>query len=369
VALSARSTAQAAAPPAGDRLAWVGYLRVLAILAVVAIHVSGLTVINPATDHEPVWWVAQLLNECTRWAVPMFVMVSGALLLKPSSMDVPLGTFYRRRLSRIVPALVVWHVVYVVFEATVLGWTLTWRSVLTGVLLGRTYTALYFFWLILGLYLVAPLLWRMVGGRSRREQAAIAVGITAATCLWWSVTGVLTDLGVDGAAPTFTVLTYWIPYVGYFLLGPVLLTLPVTRRTAWVATAVLAGSLAVTFWQGTEPSATHLLDVLSPVGYQSWFVALSTVALFVAARYWFRAGTWWARGRFAALVVRLGALTLGVFAIHLIVLYGLQHRPFHSLAHGATSLPGLAFLYVGTVVLSFALAWGMSKVPYLRRIV
>jgi len=74
-----------------DRLAWVGYLRVLAILAVVAIHVSGLTVVNPATHGSAAWWVAEVLNECTRWAVPMFVLVSGALLLKPSSMDVPLG--------------------------------------------------------------------------------------------------------------------------------------------------------------------------------------------------------------------------------------------------------------------------------------
>jgi surface polysaccharide O-acyltransferase-like enzyme len=341
----------------------------LAILAVVAIHVSGLTVVDAARDHRPVWWVAQVLNECTRWAVPMFVVVSGALLLKPSSMDVPLGAFYRRRLSRIVPALVVWHVVYVVFEGTVLGWTLTWRSVLTALLLGRTYTALYFFWLILGLYVVAPLLWRMVSGRTQREQAVVAVAVTVATCLWWSVTGVLSDLGVAGAAPTFTVLTYWIPYVGYFLLGPVLLALPVTRRTAWVATAVLLGSLAVTFWQGTEPGPTHLLDVVSPVGYQSWLVVASTVTLFVAARYWFRAGTWWARGAVAATVVRLGALTLGVFAIHLIVLYGLQHRPFRGLAHGATSVPGLVFLYVGTVVLSFAVAWAMSRVPYLRRVV
>jgi peptide/nickel transport system permease protein len=65
----------------------------------------------------------------------------------------------------------------------------------------------------------------------------------------------------------------------------------------------------------------------------------------------------------------LPTLTLGVFAIHLIVLYGLQHRPFHGLALGATTVPQLTYLYIATVVLSFVAAWVMSKVPYLRRIV
>ena len=65
----------------------------------------------------------------------------------------------------------------------------------------------------------------------------------------------------------------------------------------------------------------------------------------------------------------MGGLTLGVFALHLIVLYGLQHRPFHGLTLGATTVPQLAYLYGATVVLSFAAAWVMSKIPYLRRIV
>jgi hypothetical protein len=47
----------------------------------------------------------------------------------------------------------------------------------------------------------------------------------------------------------------------------------------------------------------------------------------------------------------------------------LQHRPLHGLTRGATTVVGLGYLYVATVVLSFALAWGMSKVPYLRRVV
>lgn len=351
------------------RLAYVGYLRVLAILGVIAIHVAGLTVINKTLVDQPVWWVAEALNQCTRWAVPMFVMVSGALVLKPSSMDVPLGVYYRKRLSRIVPALVVWHIVYIVFEMTVRHQHLTVKSVVVALLLGRTYTALYFFWLILGLYIVAPLLWRMIAGRSQREQLGIAAGFTVLALTWASLSSVLSALGVHGVSGTFTVLTLWIPYVGYFLLGPVLARVTVTGRTGWVATVVLLLSLAVTFWQATEPHASHRLDVLSPISYFGWFVAASTVALFLAARSWFAEGSFWAGAPLGPFVARMGELTLGVFAIHLIVLYGLQHRPFHGLTLGATTVPQLVYLYGATVLLSFAAAWVLSKIRYVRRIV
>jgi surface polysaccharide O-acyltransferase-like enzyme len=350
------------------RLAYIGYLRVLAILGVIAIHVAGLTVIRPRLSHTTVWWLAEALNQCSRWAVPMFVMVSGALVLRRSAMEVPLGQYYRKRLSRIVPALVAWHVIYIVFELAI-GQHLTLKSVTVGILLGRTYTALYFFWLILGLYIVAPLLWRMIAGRPDREQAWIAGGFLVAALCWASLNSVLTALGVHGTAGIFTVLTYWVPYVGYFMLGPVLAKVTMSTRVGTVATVVLVASLVITYWQAVEPTVTHKLDVLSPVGYFGWFIAAATISLFLAARWWFAEGSVWSRAPLGPFVAAMGALTLGVFAVHLIVLYGLQHRPFHGLTLGATTVPQLAYLYSATVVLSFAAAWIASKVPYLRRIV
>lgn len=364
--VSAGDAGTAATPP--SRLAYIGYLRVLAILGVVAIHVAGLTVIRPALSHTTVWWVAEALNQCTRWAVPMFVMVSGALVLRPSGMEVPLGRYYRKRLGRIVPALVAWHVVYIVFELAI-GQHLTVKSVIVGVLLGRTYTALYFFWLILGLYVVAPLLWRMIAGRPDREQAWIAGGFLVAALCWASLNSVLAALGVHGTAGIFTVLTYWVPYVGYFMLGPVLAKVAMSARVGAIATVVLVASLGVTYWQAVQPTVTHRLDVLSPIGYFGWFIAAATISLFLAARWWFAEGSVWARAPLGPFIAAMGGLTLGVFALHLIVLYGLQHRPFHGLTLGATTVPQLAYLYGATVVLSFAAAWVMSKIPYLRRIV
>lgn len=48
------------------------------------------------------------------WCVPVFVMISGALLLAPDTHRARPGTFWRKRLVRLLPALVVWHLVNII---------------------------------------------------------------------------------------------------------------------------------------------------------------------------------------------------------------------------------------------------------------
>ena len=58
-------------------------LRILAILAVIMIHVIGNTFFS-MTDVQSVWLnCLNLLNSGLRWCVPVLVMISGALFLAP----------------------------------------------------------------------------------------------------------------------------------------------------------------------------------------------------------------------------------------------------------------------------------------------
>src|SRR5262245_13238400 len=69
---------------AGQRpsYAYLSWLRVLAIVAVVSIHTTGLTMTQEGLRGSAVWWVAAAVNVGSTWAVPVFVMISGALLLR-----------------------------------------------------------------------------------------------------------------------------------------------------------------------------------------------------------------------------------------------------------------------------------------------
>lgn len=64
------------------RVGYFDILRIVSIFFVIVIHVTsvGLRLCETAT---PTWNVNWLLNSVSRWAVPVFFMVSGALFLDP----------------------------------------------------------------------------------------------------------------------------------------------------------------------------------------------------------------------------------------------------------------------------------------------
>ncbi len=99
------------ATPAPPRRWDLDALRLLAIAAVVAIHVFGLLV-SAGRRGSPHWWGAVVIDIGLTWAVPVFVMISGALVLAPRAHAAGPAVFYRKRFARIVPALLVWHLVY-----------------------------------------------------------------------------------------------------------------------------------------------------------------------------------------------------------------------------------------------------------------
>lgn len=147
------------------RLACLDALKVVAMCAVVSIHIYGVS-FNTREAESLGWWLANVLYTGSRWSVPIFVMASGALLPRrpPDA-----GTFSRRRFGKILPATAVFVPAYFVFAA-VLGTPLTLSAIAAGLASGRPYNYLYFLAIIGGLYAVTPLLQATLHSASRRSS-------------------------------------------------------------------------------------------------------------------------------------------------------------------------------------------------------
>jgi surface polysaccharide O-acyltransferase-like enzyme len=91
------------------RKAWLDYLRVIAVVGVVAIHVTADYYKKFGEISQAEWWLANVFNASSRFAVPLFVMVSGAVLLGKSY---SLSEFYKKRAVRLLPPLIFWNLVY-----------------------------------------------------------------------------------------------------------------------------------------------------------------------------------------------------------------------------------------------------------------
>jgi probable poly-beta-1,6-N-acetyl-D-glucosamine export protein len=149
------------------RVAEMDMARGLATLAVVAIHVSADPLIQNARGGG-ITWLYLLANVAARFAVPVFVTLSG-MGLAFSRRPEGYFSFEKRRLSKLLPAYICWSVLYSLTRGYLDGPATLMQSlrvpvwhVLTDILTGEGSYHLYFVPLIVILYLLFPLLRRVL---------------------------------------------------------------------------------------------------------------------------------------------------------------------------------------------------------------
>ncbi len=97
-----------------QHLVWLDVIRTVAMIMVIAVHCIDPFYISPTLGVQPEYrhWAA-VYGSLLRPSVPLFVMMTGLLLLpvrEPS-----LGTFYRKRIYRVLFPFLIWSVLYNMF--------------------------------------------------------------------------------------------------------------------------------------------------------------------------------------------------------------------------------------------------------------
>ena len=344
------------------RLAYADLLRVLSIAAVVVIHVVSLWIYDVPVG-SAAWDIYNVYDSLVRWCVPVFVMLSGMFLLDPKK-SLPLPRLFFHHILRIFAALVVWGAVYAIVDFGRVDGAFTWagiRSALYTALLGNTHYHLWFLYIILGLYLVTPILRSFVRGASRKDFHYFFLLCFAVACLLPTLLQL---------RPSQTVSTYLsrlnlhmvMGYVGYYVAGYYLKTFTLGRVAEIVTYLLGIGGAAATIW-GTRVLSLRS-GALSGVlyDYMTPNVAAMAVAVFVLFRYLL--GVSDERSRRQSLA-GLAKITFGVYLVHDLFLMVYRHL-------GVTQLPLPPVLAVPAVtalalIPSAAVAWLISKIPFAGR--
>ncbi|WP_193606680.1 acyltransferase family protein [Nocardioides lijunqiniae] len=355
--------AAVAAPTTGRRFE-LDVLRILAILGVVAIHVFGLILGRPDLRGTPTWTFAVVLDLGARWSVPFFVLASGLLVLAPRAHAAGPAAFYRKRVTRLLPALVVWHAVYLlVVRFWMQGEEPRTDFVIVNFIDGKVFTALYFLWLILGLYAVAPVLAAFLSAGGQR-RAATAAAVALVWCGTVTALPAITSLLGEPRPWSQGALTWWLAFAGLFLAGYAWGTArPESTRWRWTAPLGLL-LMAEAVWQFSVTPDHRWLQAALPPTYTGLGVAVGSVCLFVAGV------DLLARLRPSDAVRRVtGALsdaTFGVFLVHLLVVAVL--RQVWPEWYASPAPVDKTEMYVVVVVAAFAISMLARQVPVLRRV-
>lgn len=337
------------------REAWLDYLRVAAAIAVIGIHVSSAPFSRYGAVPSALWWVANAFNAGCRWAVPVFVMISGALLLRAPVDSISL--FYKKKLTLFVRPLIFWSGFYGVIRVLVHGehfWTVV-RSILNG----NSFYHMWYLYMFVGFILFIPFLGFTVHACSMgREKWGVFLGVSGLLLLlfwmhrWFQLSA-------------FSFLWDWIPYVGYFFAGYYFVNLAPSRlgrvRGRWLILCfILVVSLVsianlVGFWRGVYPGLGHVWgDPVSPLVIVE---SVCVYLLFLRLRPRFKPGVF---------MQSLSGACLGVYLVHPFVLMVVREfvDPMEY-----TSVLSLLLEYGLAVLVSFGGVWLVRQVPFMRKLI
>jgi len=220
---------------------WIDNIKALALVGVIFVHVAGVataTEYNPASSTNSTWWIANIYDSFFRICVPLFVMITGTLLLPQK--QIPLNQFLKKRLNRILWPFIFWTFIYIAFKIA-LG-TREQESVrfsisgswLIAQLLNGAWPHLWYVYMIISLYLFIPIIKPWLQSASNKAILYFLV--------IWLITIILNQQKVYRLDTLFD-FRYFSGYMGYLILGYYLserLTVNVQLRKAAVI-AILIG--------------------------------------------------------------------------------------------------------------------------------
>lgn len=344
----------------GGRVAYADLLRCAAMVAVIVVHVSGAQLANTAVD-STAFQALNLYDGLAHWCVPVFIMLSGMFLLDPQHSLPPsklLG-----HILRVAVALVVWGLFYALVDLYP-TYGLSWETVagaLRKVLLGQTSFHLWFMYMIIGLYLVTPVLRAFVRGASRGDFHWFFLLVFIFANLIPTVLRLRPSQTLSLYVNNLNIRLV-MGYVGYYVLGYYLKAFSLGRVAEYLI--YLLGILGAVVTVGGTAWLSQQRGTLAQTfyNYDSPNIVLMSAAVFVLFRYVLGVSEERSRRQ------RLGGVaqvSFGVYLVHIFFLQILRH-------FGITALSFNPFLSVPVLTLvillaSFAVAWVLSKIPLLGK--
>lgn len=330
-------------------------IRAIAIVCVVYIHVASVIVKNLLEVDQTSWFVLTFFDAMVRWCVPVFIMVSGSLLLQKSE---PHVQFVKKRLSRVGLPLLIWLPLYWIGVAFFEPPLPNIQTLVNSVLFEQPYLHFYFLFVMVQLALLTPWLRSVVRSLTRRSLALLTI--------------LLLYIGIAYQSKTTSVFYLFIPYLGYYLYGFLTKHLTFKRRKSqlFAISVVLITActmvIAQYFLQTSSTkffgmdSATDIVDYLSPavvVLSLLVFPLLNTPMVYQLLIKFFPAN----------IITSLGECSFGIYLIHPILqLVLIRLIPNLYVLQMNWAIPVTLLLTVGIFLTSWAIAWLIKQIPQLR---
>lgn len=337
-------------------------MRIIAACGVIMLHISA----DYLTDYDnntTAFLLGNIFNSLSRFAVPVFFMISGALLLDERK-NISAERIMKSTINILI-LLFSWSFLYTVAYNIVrpmlfkepISFTEIFDTFFNG------HYHMWYLYVLIGLYLITPILRLFI----KRENADL-IG----KYLFFVIVVFFSALFANEIINNFSAkenvlldfidnfrLEYIYEPVVYYVLGWYIVHIGLAKKTRTVLYVGGFLGLIVSF-VGTQLFFTNDKRNFFHAN-ESINILLYSVAVFVAVHYLFTKknitlNSFW---------LKLSGLTFGVYLIHCIYLFAFKLicKRFH------IALLEIVIIFVGSTILSFVTTFVMSKIPLIKKLI
>ena len=351
-----------------NRSLHVDLIRTIAMVGVILFHATGHWTISSQELNQmnlleiTSWCIVVIYQSIGAIAVPLFLMLSGALLLQPQKKDETLRVFFKKRWTRIGLPFFFWSVAYFVWDFLVQKIPFSADVILQGLLNGA-YTHFWYIYVLVGLYFLTPLLRTLLANADKALMKYFlilwVVGVAVMPFL-----DLLSPFRLNGNVFAFS------GYVGFFVLGTYLTTVKLRRSIIcfcmFVGITLTAFGTYVLATTGVGGNMYFFQEYLSPT------VILAAVMLFLlllTVKPPVQQAISSSKGNKLFKVVSEN--TLPIFFLHVMVLESIQNGYFGFTLNRNILTPVIEAPLMTAIVLftTLGVVFSLKKIPYLNKLI
>ena len=322
-----------------ERIFYYDVLRAFAIIAFIICHVDFF--FGPLNTSPEI--IAQMtFHDIGRIGVPIFLMISGALLL---NRQYELGDFLKRRFTRIIYPCIFWFILITLANIYLKKTPLyIWKSFIGDP------SIMWYFWTLIGIYLFIPIINTFIEkyGLKGCEYFLII----------WFFTMILKTFNNYPALP-FLDLSYFAGYLGYPILGYYLTNKKFNfsdKQMCVIGLIILLIALSVFVY--IDYKKLGLIKLI----YQNVPMIFMGSGLFLFVKYLDKLNAFTkVKGNFIGkAIISISICSYGMYFCHVIVI---QFLAFVN-PHSTLLFPAI---FVLIIFLSWLFPYIFSKIPYIKR--
>lgn len=340
---------------AKQNILWFDTLRALASFGVIVLHVAAPALYLHGHEIDSNWWVGNAFDSLVRFSVPIFLLISGALLLPKTYPS--LQAYFSKRVLRIVYPFLFWSIIYIaysLFHTYQETGSMEMRQITTRFFVKLRDGASFHLWyvyLILGLYLIYPVLGKWLH-HSKQSEIKYFIFI-------WVVCIVARLPFIADYFPKIE-LIYFSGYIGYPVLGYLLIRYKFENREKIkeIALLLIGAGVLITFF-GTYFLTSHnghfddtLYHFLSPN------VGIAAVGVFLLFQY----SDIKINDTLTSIIGFFSRYSYGIYLVHVLVIDEFKKIGVdYLMVNPMIGIPAMSLLCLFT---SSFVVWCIGKLPY-----